>query len=76
MVGEQIKSVRTELGITQKELADIVGISRVAMNRIENNIAPKTRAVTALRIARALNVSMDFLFCDECLDTEPENSEN
>ena len=73
MVGEKIKLTRRTLGITQQELADIVGISRVEINKIENNKVPNLGVKTALSIAKALKVSIDFLFCDECLDNEPVN---
>lgn len=76
MIGEKVKSARVALGMTQQELADIVHISRVEVNKIENNKVPKIRAGTVLSIARALNVSMDFLFCDECLENEPLNNED
>ena len=73
MVGDKIKLTRQSLGLTQQKLADMIGISRIEINKIENNKAPNLRAGTAFSIAKALKVSMDFLFCDECLDNEPEN---
>lgn len=72
MVGEKIKSERIRKGFTQQELATIVGISRPAMNRIENNKVSQMKASTAVKISRALEVSMDFLFCDDCLQNEAE----
>ena len=76
MVGEKIKSARLASGITQQELADIVQISRIELSKIENNKAPQMRASTAVKIARALKVPTDFLFCDECLGNEPVNNED
>ena len=64
MVGERIRSARSKMGMTQKELAEIVGISRTSINRIENNKVPKMKASTAYGIAQALKVTMEFLFCD------------
>ena len=72
MVGDKIRSARLTLGMTQKELAGIVGISRTSLNRIENNKVPKMKANTAVKIAWALKVQMDFLFCDERLQNEAE----
>ena len=69
MVGDKIRSARLTLGMTQK---GIVGISRTSLNRIENNKVPKMKANTAVKIAWALNVPMDFLFCDERLQNEAE----
>lgn len=74
MIGDRIRVARAALKMTQQELADIVGISRPAINRIENNKTPKLRASTAFSIAQALKVSMDFLFCDYCLGNESEGS--
>ena len=76
MVGERIKSARLLLDMTQKELAEIVGISRTSLNRIENNKVPKMKASTAVQIARALNVPTDFLFYDECLQNESVQAKN
>ena len=76
MVGDKIKLTRRTLRITQQELADMVGISRIELNKIENNKAPNLRATTAVKIARALKVPTDFLFCDLCLDNESQEDEN
>lgn len=76
MVGDKIKLTRLARGMTQQELADLAQITRVEVNKIENNKVPHLRAFTAVKIARALNVPTDFLFCDECLDNEPVNREN
>ena len=73
MVGEKIRSARSELHMSQQELADIVKVSRIQINKIENNKVPQIRAVTLYNIAKALKVPMDFLFCDECLGNEPVN---
>lgn len=72
MVGDKIKLTRRISNMTQQELADIVGISRIEINKIENNKVPNLRAITAVKIARALKVPTDFLFCDECLQNEAE----
>ena len=76
MMGNRIKVARAALNMTQQELADTVGISRPALNRIENNKAPNMRASTALHIATALKVPMDFLFCDLCLENESKDGEH
>ena len=76
MVGDRIRVARAALKMTQQELADNVGITRSAINRIENNKVPKFRVSTAVRISMALKVPMDFLFCDSCLDNESQKDEN
>ena len=48
-LGDRIAKHRTELGWTQAELAERVGISRVALSHIEANISiPGERTVTLL----------------------------
>lgn len=66
MIGERIKNRRTELGMTQQELADAVNISRNSMSRIETSVVPNMTVYTAMRIAKALGISMDFLVYGEC----------
>lgn len=36
MDGKDIKQIRKRLGFTQKELADLVGVDQVSVNRWEN----------------------------------------
>ena len=60
-VGNNLKEIRTKLGITQAELADQVGVARVSIVAIENGRFIPT-IETALRISRALNVSLEKIF--------------
>ena len=66
MIGERIKNRRTELGMTQQELADAVNISRNSMSRIETSVVPNMTVYTAMRIAKALGITMDFLVYGNC----------
>lgn len=66
MIGERIKKRRKELGITQQELAAKVGVSRNSLSRIETADVPNMTVYTAMRIAQALGISMDFLIYGEC----------
>jgi transcriptional regulator with XRE-family HTH domain len=65
MIGERIKNRRTELGMTQQELADAVNISRNSMSRIETSVVPNMTVYTAMRIAKVLGITMDFLVYGE-----------
>lgn len=59
-VGERIKQRRLEVGWTQDQLCQKAGISKGFLSDLEND----KRSVSAdnlLDIARALNVSLDFL---------------
>ena len=65
-MGERIKNRRKELGMTQQELADAIQISRNSLSRIETADVPNMTVYTAMRIAQALGISMDFLIYGEC----------
>lgn len=55
-IGEKIRTIRTERGISQKALAEAVGISQPMMNQIERG----TKSVTLLLGAEIVKV----LQCD------------
>jgi putative transcriptional regulator len=60
-VGNNLKEIRTKLGITQAELAELVGVARVSIISIEKGHFIPT-VETALRIGKALNVPIEQLF--------------
>lgn len=62
----RIRETREAQNITQEKLAEMVGISRVALSRIENSDHPTMYLDTAYKLAKALNVSVDSFFCEEC----------
>ena len=56
-----MKICREELGLTQQELAQIVGLSQETISQYE--IGSRTpNIITAKKIADALNVSLDNIF--------------
>lgn len=57
---KNLKLLREETGITQKQLAESIGVSQQAINKYENhNIEPDIE--TLIRIADIFNTSVDFL---------------
>ncbi len=59
-VGERIVFLREEREISQKELAEKIGITAASLSRYENNIYdPKGSIIYSL--AKCLNTSTDFL---------------
>jgi putative transcriptional regulator len=57
----RLKLVRTELGLTQAELAVRVGVSRKTINTVENGVfVPST--TLALKLAAALGCKVEDLF--------------
>lgn len=65
MVGQRIKDARKRLKMSQYELAEKVGISRTALLRIENSETLNMTAHTAVALANALGITLDYLLCGE-----------
>ena len=60
-LANRLKERRTELGLTQAELAERVGVTRKTVNTVENGIfTPST--TLALKLAKALGLSVEQLF--------------
>lgn len=57
----RIKEYRGERGLTQAELAELVGVTRKTVNTVENGIFTPS-ALLAIKLARALGVSVEQLF--------------
>ena len=56
-----LKEKRGELGLTQAELAERVGVTRKTVNTVENGVfVPST--LLALKLAEALSVQVEELF--------------
>jgi putative transcriptional regulator len=60
-VGNNLKEIRAKMGITQAELAELVGIARVSIISIEKGHFIPT-IETALRISKALSVPIEQVF--------------
>ena len=60
-VGNNIKELRANLGITQAQLAELVGVARVSIVSIENGRFIPT-IETALRISKTLGVPIEQIF--------------
>ena len=60
-LGNRLKEARTRRGLTQTELAEIVGVSRKTINTVENSVfVPST--TLALVLARTLETTVEELF--------------
>jgi putative transcriptional regulator len=60
-VGNNLKEIRSKLGMTQVELAEQVGVARVSILAIENGHFIPT-IETALRISQVVNVPIEKIF--------------
>ena len=65
----RIKAARAALDMTQKDLADAVGVSRQTMNAIEKGEYNPTVKL-CIKICKVLNKSLDELFWEDILDEE------
>jgi len=60
-LGNRIREAREAQGLTQAELAGLVGVSRKTVNTVENGVfIPST--VIALKLAAALGCPVEQLF--------------
>ena len=60
-LGNRLREVREARGLTQAQLAELIGVSRKTVNTVENGIfVPST--VIALKLAKALGHSVERLF--------------
>jgi putative transcriptional regulator len=65
-----LKAARIEAGLTQAELALMVGVTRKTINTVENGVfIPST--ILSLGLARALGVTVEALF-----SLAPDSSSN
>ncbi|HEX9933544.1 MAG TPA: helix-turn-helix transcriptional regulator [Allosphingosinicella sp.] len=60
-LGNRLREERTRLGLTQADLARMVGVSRKTINTVENRVFIPS-AVLTLRLARVLGVRVEALF--------------
>lgn len=79
--GQALKELRRSKEVSQRELADRVGVDFSYISKIENNRMPPPAADTIERICRALDVSADDLLAmsgkvpssiKKALDESPE----
>ena len=57
----RLKELREAKGLTQAQLADLIGVSRKTVNTVENGVfIPST--VVALKLAGALGCAVEELF--------------
>ncbi len=67
-IGRRIKAQREQHGLSQRQLADILGVSRPAVSEIEND-SRKVSAEELVKLSRVLAVTVDFLLG---LESKPE----
>lgn len=64
-MGYKVKEMRESLHLTQEELSKKSGVSRGTISSIENGDTKTTTTKTLLKLAKAMNTSIDQIFFDE-----------
>lgn len=64
-MGHRIRELREAMKMTQEELADKSGVSRGTISALENGSMRNTTSKTLLKLAQALNTSVDRIFFTE-----------
>ena len=60
----QIKELREKRHLTQEELAEISGVSRATLSKLETNAVDVCQSKTLVKIAEALNVKVGSIFVE------------
>ena len=60
-LSNRLLDLRSERGLTQAALAELVGVSRKTINTVENGVFVPS-ALLALRLARALGCPVEAIF--------------
>lgn len=64
MINKKMRQARTDKGLSQAELAKIIGVSRQTINMIENGDYNPTIAL-CIKLCRALDKTLDEIFWEE-----------
>ena len=60
-MGERIKRLRLERGMTQEELGKAVGLQRAAINKYEKGIVENIKRTTIIKLAEVLRTTPSYL---------------
>ena len=58
-IGQELRRIRRAKDLTQQELALLAGVNYTTISRIESGEAKQVYWETAVKLAKALNVSLD-----------------
>ena len=71
-VGERVRELRKERGMTQEQLAKAVEVDQVYISRIENGRLKHVPTEVARKMAIFFHISLEYLLTGEEGDWEPE----
>ena len=66
-MGYKIREMREARDMTQEELATKSGVSRVTISGLENGTERNTTSKTLVKIARALDCTVEQIFFDDAV---------
>ena len=69
--GEKIKQLRKQLGMTQEELGNLIGVQKAAINKYETGVVSNLKQETIASLAHALHVSPIELLSPEDQPSDP-----
>ncbi len=73
MFGEKVRALRLHREMTQKELAEKIGVSTRSLINYETGKCHPRQASVVAKLAEALGVTADYLFSDkECMSKTSE----
>ena len=64
-IGDKIKRLRNERGMTQEELGKMIGVQKAAINKYETGIVVNLKKEIIQKLARALDVNPVWLMDEE-----------
>jgi len=72
---ENLRIARKERGISQEGLAELLDVSRQAVSKWEQGIG-YPEAEKMIKLSKILNISLDYLMCDESESVPPQKQES
>lgn len=72
--GERIREARLRAGMTQSELAEMVGVKFSAIHKYEKGLVVNLKRETILALARALDVRPSYLLCADEDDVQDSHA--
>ena len=75
VMGDRIKRLRTEKGLTQEQLGDLVGVKRAAVNKWESGLTENLKRTVILRLSEIFEVDPSYLIAPDdlilCYEDDP-----
>ena len=60
-IGQRIKRLRARKGVSLRQLSELSGVERGLLSKLERGQRPQVSLQVAMRIAKALGVTLDYL---------------